>query len=59
MSSLRHSLEVCQGSEDGVDVGEVGDVVAEVGHRRLVDRRKPDRLHPEVRGQVLEPALNA
>ena len=36
--SLRHPLEICQRAEEAVDVGEVGDVVAEVGHRRLVDR---------------------
>ena len=30
-----------------VDVAVVGDVVAEVGHRRAVEGRQPDRVHPE------------
>ena len=41
-------------AEERVDVGVVGDVVAEVGHRRAVDRRQPDRVGAEV-ADVLEP----
>ena len=40
-------------AEQRVDVGVVGDVVAEVGHRRAVDRRQPDRVGAEV-AHVLE-----
>ena len=31
----------------GVDAGVVGDVVAEVGHGRRVERRQPDGVDPE------------
>ena len=37
---------------DRVDVEVVGDVVAEVGHRRAVERRQPDRLGAELREVV-------
>ena len=37
-------VEVVERAEDRVDVAVVGDVVAEVGHRRREDRREPDRL---------------
>ena len=48
VSSFRHPLKVGQASEGGIDVGEVGDVVAEVLHRRFVNRRKPNCLHAQV-----------
>jgi hypothetical protein len=34
-------------AEQRVDVAVVGDVVAEVGHRRAVDGRQPDRVRTE------------
>ena len=49
-------------AEERVDVAVVGDVVAEVGHRRAVDRRQPDRVDAEplqvveARAQALEVA---
>ena len=46
-------VEVGQRAEDRVDVAVVGDVVAEVGHRRGEDRRQPDRLDRE-RLEVVE-----
>ena len=46
-------VEVRERAEDRVDVAVVGDVVAEVGHRRGVERRQPDRLHAE-RVEVVE-----
>ena len=46
-------VEVRERAEDRVDVAVVGDVVAEVGHRRGEDRRQPDRLDRE-RLQVVE-----
>ena len=45
-------------SEERVDVAVVGHVVAEVGHRRAVDRRQPDRVGPEPL-QVLEARAQA
>jgi hypothetical protein len=50
----RSAVEVGEGAEHRVDVAVVGDVVAEVGHRRAVDRRQPDRVDPEPR-EVVEP----
>ena len=47
-------VEVGQGSENRVDVGVVRDVVAEVGHRRPVERRQPDRGHPE---RIIRPVV--
>ena len=35
-------VEVRERAEQRVDVAVVGDVVAEVGHRRRIDRREPD-----------------
>src|SRR4051812_14859893 len=46
-------VEVVERAEDRVDVAVVGDVVAEVGHRRAVERRQPDRLDAE-RLEVVE-----
>ena len=48
-------VEVVERAEDRVDVAVVGDVVAEVRHRRGVERRQPDRLDAE-RRQVVEVA---
>ena len=42
-------VEVLKGPEDRIDVGVVRDVVAEVGHRRSVEWRKPDGGHAERR----------
>ena len=53
MRPLRHPLKVRQTAEGCVDVREVGDIVAEVFHRRLVNRRKPNRLDAQI-GQILE-----
>ena len=46
---------VVERPEARVDVAVVGDVVAEVGHRRAEERRQPDGLDAEV-ADVLEPA---
>ena len=40
-------VEVRQRAEGRVDVAVVGDVVAEVGHRRAVERRQPDAVDAE------------
>jgi hypothetical protein len=46
----RHQrVEVGERPEQRVDVGVVGDVVAEVAHRRAVERRQPDRVDAEPR----------
>ena len=46
-------VEVGVGAEDRIDAAVVGDVVAEVAHRRGEDRRQPERVDAEV-GQVVE-----
>jgi hypothetical protein len=51
-------VEVLQGPEDGVDVLVVGDVVAEVGHRRAVERREPDAVDAQPL-QVRQPLPDA
>ena len=51
-------VEVRERAEARVDVGVVGDVVAEVAHRRAVERREPDRVDAEPR-EVLEPRRDA
>ena len=40
-------VEVGEVAEERVDVAVVGDVVAEVGHRRRVERREPDGVDAE------------
>ena len=45
-------------AEQRVDVAVVGDVVAEVGHRRAVDRRQPERVDAEPL-QVVEARAHA
>ena len=45
---LRHQrVEVGERPEDGIDVAVVRDVVAEVGHRRRIERREPDGIDTE------------
>ena len=51
-------VEVRQGAEHGIDVAVVGDVVAEVAHRRPEDRRQPDGVDAEP-GEVVQPADQA
>ena len=54
-SSRSNAREV---AEDRVDRRVVAHVVAEVGHRRAVDRREPDRVDTEA-GDVVEPRADA
>ena len=56
-AAIRRS-SVGQRAEQRVDVAVVADVVAEVRHRRAVERRDPDRVDAQPR-QVIEPALDA
>src|SRR5262249_41576868 len=43
----RQSVEIAKRPEERIDIDIVGDVIAEVSHRRRVDRRQPDRVDPE------------
>ena len=47
-------VEGVEVAEDRIDVGVVADVVAEIGHRRAVDRRQPDGVDTQLR-DVVEP----
>ena len=51
-------VEIAERAEQGIDAAIVGDVVAEVGHRRGIDRRNPDRVDAEAL-QITEPAPDA
>jgi hypothetical protein len=51
-------VEVAQRAEARIDVAVVGDVVAEVGHRRRIERAQPDRIDAEPH-QVVEPPADA
>ena len=53
MGGLDQRVRVGEGAEGGVDVGVVGDVVAEVRHRRAVEGRQPHRVGPET-GDVVQ-----
>ena len=51
-------VEIGQRAEQRIDVAIIGDVVAEIGHRRGIDRRDPDRVDAEP-DQMVEAAANA
>ena len=55
----RHQpVELLERAQQRVDLHVVGDVVAAVGPGRGVERRNPDRVHPELRG-VVQPVDDA
>ncbi len=49
----QQAVEVVQAAEQRINVAVIGDVVAEVGHRRPEERRDPDRIHAQ-RGNVVQ-----
>ena len=51
-------IEVVERAEERIDVGVIGDVVTEVGHRRGIDRREPDGIDAEPL-EVVEPRKNS
>ena len=59
MRLFEKMIEVLERAEDRIDIAVVGDVVTEVGHRRAIERRKPDRLDTKRPGgavvQMVEP----
>ena len=57
LSCSDERLEVRHSAERRVDLRVVRHIVAEIHHRRAVDRTEPDRLHPEVL-EVIQPVLN-
>jgi hypothetical protein len=55
---LDQAIEVGERAEHRVDAGVIGDVVAEVLHRRRIDRREPQRVDAEL-GEVVEARQHA
>ncbi|MNN07338.1 hypothetical protein D3C81_1201620 [compost metagenome] len=53
MSLGQQPVEVVKAAEQRIDIAVVGDVIAEVGHRRTEERRDPDRIHAQ-RGDVVQ-----
>ena len=54
MRGVYQRVEIRHRAEQRIDAGIVGDVVAEIGHRRGKDRRQPDRVDAE-RLQIGQP----
>src|SRR3546814_4578941 len=51
-------VEVRERAEDRIDIAVIGDVVAEVRHRRGIEGRQPEHVDAEP-FQIAEPALHA
>jgi hypothetical protein len=49
-------VEICQVAEAWIDVAIVGNVIAEINHRRRVNGRDPDRFDPKA-DKIVEPLL--
>jgi len=47
MRVVQEPIEIGERAEQRIDVAIVGDVIAEVGHGRGIDRRDPDRIDAE------------
>ena len=57
LSCSDEPLEVRHGAERRIDLRVVRHIVAEIYHRRAVDRTEPDRLYPEVL-KMVQPVLD-
>src|SRR3989442_5974654 len=44
---LKQDVQVCQGSEERMDIGVIANIITEIGHGRRVDGRKPDGINAE------------
>ena len=44
MRGVDQRFEIRHGAEQRIYAGVIGDVIAEIGHRRREDRRQPDRI---------------
>src|SRR3546814_5984225 len=58
MDGGNQRVEIGKRPEHRVDVAVIGDVIAEIGHGRGIDGRKPDRIHAEI-DQMIEPPRDA
>ena len=57
MSLRKQVVEIGERAKPRIDAAIIGDVVAEIGHRRGEDGRDPDRVNAEAR-QIVEPPLD-
>ena len=58
MDGQKQLIKVIQISKDGIDVAVIGNVIAEIRHRRRVEGRDPHRLDSQL-NQVIEPLQDA
>ena len=58
MRARDQRVEIRQRAENRIDIAIIGDVVAEILHRRSEEGRNPDRIDAEL-GDMVEPAGNA
>ena len=56
MGLRQQVVEVCQAAEAWIYIAIVGNVIAEINHRRRVNGRDPDRLDPKA-DKIVEPLL--
>ena len=56
MGLRKQVVEVCQRAEAWIYVAIVGNVIAEINHRRRVNRGDPDRFDPKA-DKIIEPPL--
>ena len=57
MGLRQQIVEIGERAEARIDAAIIGDVIAEIGHRRGVDRRDPNRVDAEA-DQIVEPPLD-
>ena len=57
-SLVKQAINVGQGAEPWIDTAIVGNVIAEVRHRRRIDRGNPQSFYPKLQ-QIIEPRKNA
>src|SRR5277367_2688429 len=58
MCGLEKSFEILHRAKQGIDGPVVGNIIAEVPHGRLEDRRNPDRVDAQI-GEIAEPARDS
>jgi hypothetical protein len=56
--SIKQAIKVGQGAEPWIDTAIVSNVIAEVRHRRRIDRGNPHSFYPKLQ-QIIEPRKNA
>src|SRR6266436_8584689 len=44
---LKQSVQVCQGSEERMDIGVIANIIAKIAHRRRIDGGEPESVNAE------------